>query len=309
METKLECSRAKVRSRERGTRGKTAFTLIELLVVIAVIAILAALLLPALTRAKQKAYLTICKSNLHQFSLAMQTYLSDYHAYPPDAAQGIVPYIGEKDVAVITPVKLSGHGALYLPQIQAASVYNCPDYVRLPGCLPSSDLAALDSCSYGYNLNGVGNLSSCSGLGLGGQAHIFPPPGRPTPPTQPIGEAQVLRPADMFAFGESVLYWFGPFDPADYGGAWGSNIGGSGFRLKPIRPGNSKGGAFGGPILLGDGIYQRRHNLRFNVLFCDGHLETLRIDDLFTPRPDVLSRWNNDNQPHPELVADWGSRL
>ncbi len=61
-------------------------------------------------------------------------------------------------------------------------------------------------------------------------------------------------------------------------------------------------------MLLGDGVYQRRHNFRFNVLFCDGHVETLKKENLFSLRPDVLARWNNDNQPHPELVMNWGSR-
>ncbi|MEO0477397.1 MAG: DUF1559 domain-containing protein [Planctomycetota bacterium] len=62
-----------------------AFTLIELLVVISIIALLIAILLPALSKARESADIMVCTNNVRSFSQAMFTYQADWGTLPKGA--------------------------------------------------------------------------------------------------------------------------------------------------------------------------------------------------------------------------------
>ena len=78
-------------SRHKAMKSGRAFTLMELLVVIAIIAILAALLLPVLSKARQKAGQTVCLNHLRELQLGWVMYAQDFGETLPRNSSGVDP--------------------------------------------------------------------------------------------------------------------------------------------------------------------------------------------------------------------------
>ena len=104
-----------------------AFTLIELLVVIAIIAILAALLLPALSAAKQKAWMISCTSNLHQIGLGLRMFADENNEFYPKSGTKIL--WGQTDP---NGSGLRGWMEQIISYTQNTNVYHCPGNAQLP---------------------------------------------------------------------------------------------------------------------------------------------------------------------------------
>ena len=139
---------------------RKAFTLIELLVVIAIIAILAAILFPVFARAREKARMASCQSNMKEIMLATLMYASDYDGRVWEALAAA-----------------HANKARLEPYTKNSQIFVCPSKSNQKFCWWEQVPDPPNSCSYsdaiwggyalncekssGYNFYGVRVLDKC----------------------------------------------------------------------------------------------------------------------------------------------------
>ncbi|MCX6924878.1 MAG: prepilin-type N-terminal cleavage/methylation domain-containing protein [Verrucomicrobia bacterium] len=175
---------------------RAAFTLIELLVVIAIFAILAALLLPALSRAKAKAYQANCASNLRQMGLAFNLYAVDcddtYLNYTGFVANGnLADPRNPADRYVFWFDVLRKYATGNSGAVTNFSAWDCPaariiisHWASAQSVPPAYSGAML---TYGYNYSNFGNNFPTIGV------------------TMLVKQSGVIHPSDAILAGDSLV--------------------------------------------------------------------------------------------------------
>ena len=263
------------------TRSRiSAFTLAELLTVITVIALLAALLLAALSRTMGIAQRIHCANNVRQIGLAMQMFVADKHAYPLIAIDFPDHYQGWENTLSRTELDGSPTHAGKPQHYPPPGIWHCPA-ASMPPIFPWY-------ADYGYNAYGMSprtgpQIGGVKSLGLGGQHIWLNYENRPEPP---INDSEVAVPSEMMAIGDGFVRSQDGIQDGWYY-LWRANT------------------QYAGPQSIGSNkrAYSR-HQGKANVLFCDGHIESPKLEFLFDDTTDkALVRWNRDHLPHRELLA------
>ena len=136
------------------TKNVKNFTLIELLVVIAIIAILASMLLPALTKARDKAKKIACTSNLKQIGTGIGMYVNDYDSWFPQAPAATEYKCWDYQIASYVSYKCDWNRS-------GPAIFHCPAGIALPGTSPGY--------SRGYSMNEAVGRHKYFGNGFVGQ--------------------------------------------------------------------------------------------------------------------------------------------
>ena len=247
----------------KGPCRRRGFTLIELLVVIAIIAILAGMLLPALSRAKEKGRHTICISNLKQIGLTFTLYAGDFADTFPGCASKLptIPveedwiYWNVNDSRISTAKRRDPqNGAIvpYLGKFQT-NLFRCPsdrDVKQREANPRPGQLAYL----FSYTANSYYDPVNQENHGI---TSLFP--GDPQLDNIPFKSASIRNPSEKIMLAEELA---GINDPDD--GRWTPTTNRKVGLAHPI------------PFTPGESYISNRHTGKGTVVMADGHVETVR---------------------------------
>jgi len=167
------------------------FTLIELLVVIAIIAILAAMLLPALSKAKEKAKGAQCLSNMRQLGLAMRMYMDDNEGRLVYWRRGLT-VAGFPPITDTSDFIVTGNNAVYWP-----------DMLRMGRYAPSRNIFDCPSVRAKATAISSGGKSDSNTLGIGINRPQFGVEYIPGDTKPPVTEGMVRNPSASLVLADS----------------------------------------------------------------------------------------------------------
>ena len=238
------------------------FTLVELLVVIAILGILMSLVLSSVGSAKRKAKDINCVSNLKQYGIALQDFLSTSHEYP-------LEFNFEYSKG-----QFSNHKTTWIDTIYEAGLGEnlkatiCPRAER-----PSDFPEGRHFTSYGYNSEGIVARPEDFSIGLG---RVVDPESR----ARPVRESEVSNPSNMIVFADGVR-------------GRGENLSDGQVQIGMDWRLNGDKSTFRRTL--------QRHDKKLNFVFGDGHVESRDVLRAFDDRNrQSRSSWSRDGLPHLE---------
>jgi prepilin-type processing-associated H-X9-DG protein len=209
--------------------------------------------------------------------MALTMYISDFSAYPPSF---YIEYI---------TTSRNGESVGAIPLSWGAEI---EPYATGAGVNPFSDpllACPSDRSPYGYNESGVSPSSDSGSLGLGGSGQAVVLDGLLTKPGYALRETQVVVPSDMIAVGD--------LGARDANGMVLPILDRIGFVTNGMATSANKEAEQSGYDFT-----KKRHGSKANMLFCDGHVEGPKFTSVYRNQDVQLQRWNNDHQPHRDLV-------